>query len=77
MLGAEFLAATGGDLEAFGSVDRLAASAGLAPVPRDSGARQRQHASSPPRPAAGLLPLCHGQSQIVCRLEDVLRAQAQ
>ncbi|WP_406279025.1 IS110 family transposase [Streptomyces sp. NBC_00191] len=37
MLGAEFLAATGGDMEAFGSVDRLAAFAGLAPVPRDSG----------------------------------------
>jgi transposase len=37
MLGAEFLAATGGDLEAFGTVDRLAAFAGLAPVPRDSG----------------------------------------
>lgn len=36
-LGAEFLAATGGDMEAFDSVDRLAGVAGLAPVPRDSG----------------------------------------
>ncbi|MGW5792529.1 IS110 family transposase [Saccharopolyspora sp. NPDC003752] len=36
-LGAEFLAATGGDMEAFGSADRLAGFAGLAPQPRDSG----------------------------------------
>lgn len=37
LLGAEFIAATGGDMEAFGTADRLAAFAGLAPVPRDSG----------------------------------------
>ncbi|WP_148587985.1 IS110 family transposase [Streptomyces sp. WAC01526] len=36
-LGAEFLAATGGDMDAFGSADRLAGFAGLAPQPRDSG----------------------------------------
>lgn len=36
-LGAEFIAATGGDMAAFGSPDRLAGVAGLAPVPRDSG----------------------------------------
>ncbi|MER6091831.1 IS110 family transposase [Streptomyces bluensis] len=36
-LGAEFIAATGGDLETFGSADRLAGFAGLAPQPRDSG----------------------------------------
>ncbi|MDQ8707569.1 IS110 family transposase [Streptomyces sp. LHD-70] len=36
-LGAEFIAATGGDMKAFGSPDRLAGVAGLAPVPRDSG----------------------------------------
>ncbi|WP_444545686.1 IS110 family transposase, partial [Streptomyces sindenensis] len=36
-LGAEFIAATGGDMEAFGSADRLAGFAGLAPRPRDSG----------------------------------------
>nr|WP_211347016.1 transposase [Saccharothrix australiensis] len=34
-LGAEFIAATGGDLTAFGSADRLATFAGLAPEPRD------------------------------------------
>lgn len=37
LLGAEFLAATGGDMSAFGTPDRLAAFAGVAPVPRDSG----------------------------------------
>ena len=37
ILGAEFIAATGGDMAAFASVDRLAGVAGLAPVPRDSG----------------------------------------
>jgi transposase len=37
LLGAEFLAATGGDLTAFPSPDRLAAFAGVAPAPRDSG----------------------------------------
>ncbi|MGI5380472.1 IS110 family transposase [Streptomyces sp. CA-251387] len=36
-LGAEFIAATGGDMDAFGSPDRLAGFAGLAPRPRDSG----------------------------------------
>ncbi|MBZ3913496.1 IS110 family transposase [Streptomyces acidiscabies] len=36
-LGAVFLAATGGDMDAFGSADRLAGFAGLAPTPRDSG----------------------------------------
>lgn len=37
LLGAEFLAATGGDMTAFGGPDRLAGVAGLAPAPRDSG----------------------------------------
>ncbi|MGW6884946.1 IS110 family transposase [Streptomyces goshikiensis] len=37
ILGAEFLAATGGDMAAFGAPDRLAAFGGVAPVPRDSG----------------------------------------
>ncbi|WP_327380863.1 IS110 family transposase [Streptomyces sp. NBC_01207] len=36
-LAAEFIAATGGDMDAFGSPDRLAGFAGLAPRPRDSG----------------------------------------
>ncbi|MGW6791577.1 IS110 family transposase [Streptomyces chartreusis] len=37
LLGAEFLAATGGDLDTFSTPDRLAGFAGLAPSPRDSG----------------------------------------
>jgi transposase len=37
LMGALFLAATGGDMDAFGSADRLAGYAGLAPAPRDSG----------------------------------------
>jgi transposase len=37
LLGAEFLAATAGDLSRFGNADRLASFAGVAPVPRDSG----------------------------------------
>jgi transposase len=36
-LGAEFLAATGGDMSVFPDVDRLASFSGLAPVPGDSG----------------------------------------
>lgn len=39
VLGAEFLAATGGTLAGFASADRLAGYAGLAPTPRDSGRR--------------------------------------
>ncbi|MFF4549342.1 IS110 family transposase [Streptomyces sp. NPDC001435] len=37
VLGAEFLVAVGGDLDAFPSPDRLAAFAGVTPAPRDSG----------------------------------------
>jgi transposase len=37
LLGAEFLAATGGDMSNFASADHLAGYAGLAPAPRDSG----------------------------------------
>jgi transposase len=37
LLGAEFLAATGGEMACFGTPDRLAAFAGLAPAPWDSG----------------------------------------
>ncbi|WP_405607659.1 IS110 family transposase [Streptomyces sp. NBC_00076] len=37
LLGAEFIACTGGNLDAIGSSGRLAGIAGLAPVPKDSG----------------------------------------
>nr|WP_242434035.1 hypothetical protein [Streptomyces sp. CB01580] len=36
MLGAEFIAATGGDMTAFGSPDRLAGVAGLPPSTQDA-----------------------------------------
>lgn len=57
-LGAEFLAATGGDLTAFGTPDRLAGFAGLAPVPRDSG-RVRGNLHRPRRYHRGLLRACY------------------
>lgn len=53
ILGAELLADTGGDLAAFGTPDRLAAYAGLAPVPRDSG-RVRGNLHRPKRCHRGL-----------------------
>jgi transposase len=37
LLGAEFLAATGGDMAAYGTPDRLASLAGVAPVPATRG----------------------------------------
>lgn len=37
LLGAEFLAATAGDMSRFGGSDHLASFGGVAPVPRDSG----------------------------------------
>ncbi len=37
LLGAEFLAATAGDMSRYGSADHLASFGGVAPVPRDSG----------------------------------------
>lgn len=54
LLAAELLTATGGDLrEVFGSSSRLAAYAGLAPVPRDSG-RVRGNLHRPKRYHRGL-----------------------
>ena len=43
LLAAELLAATGGDMTAYGSAARLAGVAGLAPVPRDSGRISGNH----------------------------------
>jgi transposase len=53
VLGAEFLAATGGDMSFFGTPDRLAGLAGLAPAPRDSG-RIRGNLHRPQRYHRGL-----------------------
>ena len=52
-LGAEFLAATGGDLTWFATADRLAGFAGLAPAPWDSG-RIRGNLQRPRRYHRGL-----------------------
>lgn len=54
LTGAAFIAATGGDMDAFGSADRLAGYAGLAPAPRDSG-RVRGNLRRPTRFHRGLL----------------------
>jgi transposase len=56
--GAEFLAATGGDMSFFGSADRLAGFAGLAPAPRDSG-RVRGNLHRPRR-------YHHGLNRVFC-----------
>lgn len=48
LLGAEFLAATGGGMARFASADHLASFAGLAPAPTGLRRRQRQ---PPPPPA--------------------------
>jgi transposase len=53
LLGAEFLAATGGDMTFFGTPDRLASFAGLAPAPFDSG-RIRGNLHRPVRYHRGL-----------------------
>jgi transposase len=53
LLGAEFLAATGGDMTWFANADRLAGFAGLAPAPWDSG-RTRGNLHRPRRYHRGL-----------------------
>ena len=80
LLGAEFIAATGGNMAAFASADRLAGVAGLAPVPRDSGLGAHQRKPAPPPPLqpsadAGVLHVCPGQHPLLRCLEGVLRPQ--
>jgi transposase len=72
ILGAEFLAATGGDIAAFGSTDRLAAVAGLAPVPRDSG-RISGNLKRPRRYNRRLLRACYLASHIAIRTDTASR----
>jgi len=66
LLGAEFLAATGGDMSQFASADRLAGVAGLAPVPRDSG-RVRGNLHRPRRYDRRLLRACYLSAMISIR----------
>jgi transposase len=65
-LGAEFLAATGGQMDLFGTADRLAGFAGLAPAPRDSG-RISGNLRRPRRYHRGLLRMFYLSSHIAIR----------
>jgi transposase len=71
-LGAEFLAATGGDMSAFASADRLAGVAGLAPVPRDSG-RINGNLKRPRRYDRRLLRACYLSAHIAIRADTASR----
>ena len=71
-LGAEFLAATGGNMAAFDSVDRLAGVSGLAPVPRDSG-RITGNLKRPRRYDRRLLRTCYLAAQIAIRTDPASR----
>jgi len=71
-LGAEFLAATGGDMSAFASADRLAGVAGLAPVPRDSG-RISGNLKRPRRYDRRLLRACYLAAHIAIRTDPTSR----
>lgn len=72
MLGAEFLAATGGDMATFDSVDRLAGVSGLAPVPRDSG-RISGNLRRPRRYDRRLLRACYLSAEIAIRTDPASR----
>lgn len=78
LLGAEFIACTGGDMGAFGSAGRLAGVAGLAPVPRDSG-RISGNMRRPHRYHRRLLRVFYLSAQIAARfcphLQGLLRPQ--
>jgi hypothetical protein len=54
LLGAEFVAATGGDMTWFATAGRLAAFARVAPAPRDSGRQPATPAPLPPAVSTGL-----------------------
>ena len=71
-LGAEFLAATGGNMAAFDSVDRLAGVSRLAPVPRDSG-RITGNLKRPRRYDRRLLRTCYLAAQIAIRTDSASR----
>ncbi|MFY9765606.1 MAG: IS110 family transposase [Mycobacterium sp.] len=72
ILGAEFIAATGGDMGAFASADRLAGVAGLAPVPRDSG-RISGNLKRPRRYDRRLLRACYLSAHIAIRTDTASR----
>ncbi|MGA6209676.1 IS110 family transposase [Nocardia testacea] len=76
LLGAEFLAATGGDLTVFDRADRLAGVAGLAPVPRDSG-RISGNLKRPRRYDRRLLRACYLAAMVATRHDPASRAYYQ
>jgi transposase len=73
ILGAEFLAATGRDMGAFDSADRLAGICGLAPVPRDSG-RISDNLKRPRRYHRRLLRTCSLAAQSAAQTDPASRA---
>ncbi|MEV3965844.1 IS110 family transposase [Nocardia sp. NPDC050193] len=76
LLGAEFLAATGGDLTVFDRPDRLAGIAGLAPVPRDSG-RISGNLKRPRRYDRRLLRACYLAATVATRHDPASRSYYQ
>ncbi|MEX5638064.1 IS110 family transposase [Parafrankia sp. FMc2] len=72
LLGAEFLAATGGDMAAFTSADHLAGYAGLAPAPRDSG-RISGNLHRPRRHHRGLQRVFYTSALVSIRCNDQSR----
>jgi transposase len=72
LLGAEFLAATGGDMGAFASADHLAGYAGLAPAPRDSG-RVSGNLHRPRRYHRGLQRVLYTSALVSIRCNDQSR----
>ena len=66
LLGAEFVAMTGGDMSVFGTPDRLAGVAGLAPVPKDSG-RVSGNLHRPRRYSRRLLRVFYLSTQVAAR----------
>jgi transposase len=73
VLGAEFIAHTGGDLSIFASADRLAGVAGLAPVPKDSG-RISGNMRRPRRYCRRLLRVFYMSAMVAARSCPVSRA---
>ncbi len=79
VLGAEFLAGVGGSLDTFDSPDALAAFAGVAPAPKDSGKVSGNHHRPhpvPPQTPTRLLHLRAGQHPLRPELPRVLRPKA-
>ncbi|MFJ3206142.1 hypothetical protein [Streptomyces sp. NPDC086989] len=74
--GAEFIACTGGDMDAFGSADRLARRRRSRSGPTGLRSHQRQHAPTTPLPPptpARLLPLRPDRRPFLPHLEGLLR----